>query len=249
MFQPCASHERSSCLVSSVSSKDENILNDSAAPERSVVCRQRLTRGNLGSMSPFVRLPAVNDLSIRTMRPDEISIAVNWAAAEGWNPGPRRGCLLRRGRSGRFLDRRTRRRSGRDRLLRQLQRKLRLPRLLYRARGLARAWLWTAHMGCGHCARRATRDRARWRGGAAAELQKVRVRARLPTCIYCAAPEGLLQCPTAKCVSSSRMKSSSGYQLLQTKTPPSPAQGTYYARRRSHRSARDGQLSAFFTNS
>src|ERR1700692_2492040 len=29
----------------------------------------------------------VNDLSIRTMRPDEISIAVNWAATEGWNPG------------------------------------------------------------------------------------------------------------------------------------------------------------------
>ena len=29
----------------------------------------------------------MNDLSIRTMRPDEISLAVNWAAAEGWNPG------------------------------------------------------------------------------------------------------------------------------------------------------------------
>ena len=29
----------------------------------------------------------MNDLSIRTMRPDEISIAVNWAATEGWNPG------------------------------------------------------------------------------------------------------------------------------------------------------------------
>jgi GNAT superfamily N-acetyltransferase len=29
----------------------------------------------------------MNDLSIRTMRPDEISMAVNWAAAEGWNPG------------------------------------------------------------------------------------------------------------------------------------------------------------------
>jgi GNAT superfamily N-acetyltransferase len=29
----------------------------------------------------------MNDLGIRTMRPDEISIAVNWAAAEGWNPG------------------------------------------------------------------------------------------------------------------------------------------------------------------
>ena len=29
----------------------------------------------------------MNDLTIRTMRPDEISIAVDWAAAEGWNPG------------------------------------------------------------------------------------------------------------------------------------------------------------------
>jgi hypothetical protein len=29
----------------------------------------------------------MSDLSIRPMRPDEIPIAVNWAAAEGWNPG------------------------------------------------------------------------------------------------------------------------------------------------------------------
>jgi GNAT superfamily N-acetyltransferase len=29
----------------------------------------------------------MNDLRIRTMRPDEISIAVDWAGAEGWNPG------------------------------------------------------------------------------------------------------------------------------------------------------------------
>jgi GNAT superfamily N-acetyltransferase len=29
----------------------------------------------------------MNDLRIRTMRPDEISIAIDWAAAEGWNPG------------------------------------------------------------------------------------------------------------------------------------------------------------------
>src|SRR3989440_5534475 len=29
----------------------------------------------------------MNGLRIRAMRPDEISIAVNWAAAEGWNPG------------------------------------------------------------------------------------------------------------------------------------------------------------------
>jgi hypothetical protein len=27
------------------------------------------------------------DLSIRVMRPDEIGIAADWAAAEGWNPG------------------------------------------------------------------------------------------------------------------------------------------------------------------
>ena len=26
-------------------------------------------------------------LTIRTMRPDEISLAVDWATAEGWNPG------------------------------------------------------------------------------------------------------------------------------------------------------------------
>src|SRR5262245_58486092 len=30
---------------------------------------------------------AMNAFTIRTMRPDEISLAVNWAAAEGWNPG------------------------------------------------------------------------------------------------------------------------------------------------------------------
>ncbi|MBR1283340.1 GNAT family N-acetyltransferase [Bradyrhizobium sp. AUGA SZCCT0177] len=29
----------------------------------------------------------MNDLRIRPMRPDDISIAVDWAAAEGWNPG------------------------------------------------------------------------------------------------------------------------------------------------------------------
>jgi GNAT superfamily N-acetyltransferase len=29
----------------------------------------------------------MSDFSIRSMRPDEISLAVDWAAAEGWNPG------------------------------------------------------------------------------------------------------------------------------------------------------------------
>ncbi|MCA6119458.1 GNAT family N-acetyltransferase [Bradyrhizobium sp. WSM 1738] len=29
----------------------------------------------------------MSDFTIRTMQPDEISIAIDWAAAEGWNPG------------------------------------------------------------------------------------------------------------------------------------------------------------------
>ena len=29
----------------------------------------------------------MNTFTIRPMRPDEISIAIEWAAAEGWNPG------------------------------------------------------------------------------------------------------------------------------------------------------------------
>src|SRR6476619_1402129 len=38
-------------------------------------------------MSSSARSPATNGLHIRPMRPDEISIAMDWAAAEGWNPG------------------------------------------------------------------------------------------------------------------------------------------------------------------
>jgi GNAT superfamily N-acetyltransferase len=38
-------------------------------------------------MSSSPRSAAINGLSIRTMRPDEVALAVDWAAAEGWNPG------------------------------------------------------------------------------------------------------------------------------------------------------------------
>ncbi|HEY9452246.1 MAG TPA: GNAT family N-acetyltransferase [Bradyrhizobium sp.] len=38
-------------------------------------------------MSPSIRTPASDGLRIRPMRHDEIAIAVDWAAAEGWNPG------------------------------------------------------------------------------------------------------------------------------------------------------------------
>src|SRR5215475_12078989 len=38
-------------------------------------------------MGSSARSQGWEGLRIRTMRPDEISMAVNWAAAEGWNPG------------------------------------------------------------------------------------------------------------------------------------------------------------------
>src|SRR5689334_8157743 len=38
-------------------------------------------------MSASIRTPASDGLRIRPMRHDEIAIAVDWAAAEGWNPG------------------------------------------------------------------------------------------------------------------------------------------------------------------
>ena len=38
-------------------------------------------------MTPPIRSPDTRELRIRPMRPEEISIAVDWAAAEGWNPG------------------------------------------------------------------------------------------------------------------------------------------------------------------
>ncbi len=38
-------------------------------------------------MSSAAKSSAIRGLRIRTMRPNEISIALDWAAAEGWNPG------------------------------------------------------------------------------------------------------------------------------------------------------------------
>ncbi len=32
-------------------------------------------------------MAGANELRVRVMRPEEIAIAVDWAAAEGWNPG------------------------------------------------------------------------------------------------------------------------------------------------------------------
>ncbi|MGJ4906615.1 GNAT family N-acetyltransferase [Bradyrhizobium oligotrophicum] len=38
-------------------------------------------------MTPSAGHPNADGLRIRPMRPDEISLAIDWAAAEGWNPG------------------------------------------------------------------------------------------------------------------------------------------------------------------
>ena len=38
-------------------------------------------------MTPSIPSPATDGLQIRPMRPDEIPVAIDWAAAEGWNPG------------------------------------------------------------------------------------------------------------------------------------------------------------------
>ena len=116
----------------------------------------------------------MNSLRIRPMRPDEISIAVNWATAEGWNPGlADDACFAAADPEGFFIGE-LKGAPGRDRLLRQLRYEFRLPPFLHRAKGFARARVRTAHMECGHRARRPTRDRARWRAGAAAKLHEVR---------------------------------------------------------------------------
>ncbi|QOZ27601.1 GNAT family N-acetyltransferase [Bradyrhizobium sp. CCBAU 51753] len=46
----------------------------------------------------------MNDLTIRQMRPDEIALAVDWAAAEGWNPGlADAGCFAAEDPAGFFI--------------------------------------------------------------------------------------------------------------------------------------------------
>ena len=120
----------------------------------------------------------MNSLRIRPMRPDEISIAVNWATAEGWNPGfADDACFAAADPEGFFIG--------------ELEgapaatvscvnygasfafRGFYIVREDLRGRG------YGLRMECGHRARRLTRDRARWRAGAAAKLHEVRLRTRL----------------------------------------------------------------------
>jgi GNAT superfamily N-acetyltransferase len=49
------------------------------------------------------RLSKADDLRIRVMRPDEMAIAADWAAAEGWNPGLADGACFATVDAGGFL--------------------------------------------------------------------------------------------------------------------------------------------------
>jgi hypothetical protein len=123
-------------------------------------------------MNPPLRLPAMNNLRIRPMRPDEISIAVNGATAEGWNPGlADDACFAAADPEGFFIG--------------ELKGALAatvscvnygasfaLLHFYTVRKDLRGRRVRTAE--CGHRARRPTRDRARWRAGAAAKLHEVR---------------------------------------------------------------------------
>ena len=110
----------------------------------------------------------MNSLRIRPMRPDEISIAVNGATAEGWNPGlADDACFAAADPEGFFI-------GELKGALAATVSCVNYGAFLHRAKGFARARVRTAHMECGDRARRPTRDRARWRAGAAAKLHEVR---------------------------------------------------------------------------
>jgi GNAT superfamily N-acetyltransferase len=50
-------------------------------------CVHSRRRKNCAAVDDGFTLSSMSNLDIRTMRADEIALAVDWAAAEGWNPG------------------------------------------------------------------------------------------------------------------------------------------------------------------
>ena len=120
----------------------------------------------------------MNSLRIRPMRPDEISIAVNWATAEGWNPDfADDACFAAADPEGFFIGELEGAPAATVSCVNYVAsfafRGFYIVREDLRGRGT------DSHLECGHHALRPTRDRARWRAGAAAKLHEVRVRARL----------------------------------------------------------------------
>ena len=144
-------------------------------------------------MSPSVRSPATDGLHIRPMRPDEISIAVDWAAAEGWNPGlADDACFATVDPQGFLIGEIDGETAATVSCVNYSASFAFLGFYIVRADLRGRGYglrIWNAaiaHAG-------STRDRARWRGGAAAELPEIRFRACLcqhPLRRHCrAAPE------------------------------------------------------------
>ena len=79
----------------------------------------------------------MDNLRIRPMRPDEIALAVDWAAAEGWNPGfADDACFASVDPVGFFIAESTARRSRPSPA--SITAKFCLSRLLHRAGGFAR---------------------------------------------------------------------------------------------------------------
>jgi hypothetical protein len=112
----------------------------------------------------------MNDFIIRTMRPDEIAIAIDWAAAEGWNPGLADAtCFSSVDPHGILIGEldgapaATISCVNYDARFSFLGFYIVRPDL--RGRGVRHA-----DMAGGDCACRTARDRARWRGGAAGQL-------------------------------------------------------------------------------
>ena len=104
----------------------------------------------------------MNSLRIRPMRPDEISIAVNGATAEVWNPGlADDACFAAADPEGFFIGEL----DGAPAAT--------VSCVNYGA-SFAFLGFYIVREECGHRARRPTRDRARCRAGAAAKLHEVR---------------------------------------------------------------------------
>ena len=117
----------------------------------------------------------MNTFTIRTMRPDEIALAVDWAAAEGWNPGlADDACFASVDPEGFFIAELDGAPAATVSCVNYDARFAFLGFYIVRADLRGKGYglrIWNAAIA--HAGR--ARDRARWRDGAAGKLQKVRL--------------------------------------------------------------------------
>src|SRR6516162_1859467 len=109
---------------------------------------------------------------VRTMTPEEVVLATDWAAAEGWNPGLNDArCFAAAAPDGFLLGEL----AGCHSLLGELRPALLFPRLLYRAAASARAWAGPSHLAGRHSACRAAHNRTGRCSGATGQLSQIRL--------------------------------------------------------------------------